>query len=164
MEKPAQRNRTPWYVGGPMLGISIFIDFLQLILGFLLIGLFLNPLIAIFAWLIFYLWLKIRGINFTDRMASRFTIILLGGVIEMIPIVGALLPGLTLSIFALIVIARHEDKAYNEQQQKEFESETAQMAQKQKRAAEQEYGKMIEKMETAQLNNNEAYISQKVTI
>ena len=75
-----------------MVAVALFFDALQWLLGFI----FMGWLVSIFAWLTFYVWFKINGISFMKP--KRF--ITFGGsfIIELIPVVGDVLPTWTAAI------------------------------------------------------------------
>ena len=69
---------------GLMIGVALLFDGVQFFLDVVLIGLIVNRLISIWAWLTFYLWLKIKGVkNFRGWLA-------IGGIAEIIPVIAAL--------------------------------------------------------------------------
>lgn len=75
-----------------MVSVALFYDALQWLLGWI----FMGWLVSIFAWLTFYVWFKTRGMSFmTPKRLATF-----GGsfIIELIPIVGDVLPTWTAAI------------------------------------------------------------------
>lgn len=75
-----------------MISVALFYDALQWLLGWI----FMGWLASIFAGLTFYTWFKIRGMSFVKP--KRF--LTFGGsfLIELIPVVGDILPTWTASI------------------------------------------------------------------
>jgi hypothetical protein len=91
-----------------MLVFAFFLDLIELILAALIAGIFINRLITIFEYFIYWFWFKIKGVSFSSnaKMGRRF-----GGtaILEMIPVVGAL-PGFTLGVYMTIKEVEKEDK------------------------------------------------------
>ena len=75
-----------------MVSVALFYDVLQWLLGFL----FMGWLVSIVAWMTFYVWFKIRGLSFMKP--KRFATFGGSFIIEMIPIVGDILPTWTAAI------------------------------------------------------------------
>ena len=62
-----------------MIGVALFYDALQILLAFL----FMGWVVGIFAGLTFYIWFKIRGLNFMKP--KRFLTFGITSIIEMLP-------------------------------------------------------------------------------
>ncbi len=82
--------------------VALIIDGVQIFLDFIIIGLVVNYIIDIYAWLIFFVWLKLLGISMFNAKGTR-TMIFLGVAlgIELIPFINAL-PGWT--VFAVLTV------------------------------------------------------------
>ncbi len=87
---------------GFAIGVAVFIDLIQALLALLLIGLILNRFITVIVWLSAYLWLKISGVKRFGKILTS------GGVLEVIPILGAF-PFWTGAIIAIMI----KEKAKN---------------------------------------------------
>jgi ABC-type proline/glycine betaine transport system permease subunit len=79
-EKKGLDNTTIWL----MVSVAFFFDVLQWLLDFI----FMSWLVTIFAWLTFYVWFKMRGISFATP--KRASVLGVGTIVDLIPIVGAL--------------------------------------------------------------------------
>lgn len=94
---------------GILISVAIFYDAMQAILNLIpLIGNAIAWVMSIIAWLTFYIWFKIKGVSFQD--AKYYKKLLLGGLIEAIPIVN-FLPSWTITVIRLIRESRKEDLA-----------------------------------------------------
>lgn len=84
-----------------MVSVALFYDVFQALIQLIpFLGQILSSLIGVFAFLTFYLWFKMRGLNFaTPKRAG-----LLGGgfLIELIPILN-ILPAWTLAVILLAI-------------------------------------------------------------
>ena len=87
-----------------MVCVALFFDGIQVGLNIIMLGLgfLVTWIISIWAWLIFYLWFKIKGVNFMRW--SNMLKLHGGGFLEVIPIplLGAL-PVWTASVVAIIL-------------------------------------------------------------
>jgi hypothetical protein len=91
-----------------MICVAFFIDLIQIILTFFVIGAFISPVITACADVLFICWFWILGVNFTK--GSKKILSLLGSsVLELIPAVDTL-PAITGFVVYNIVITRAEDK------------------------------------------------------
>ncbi|KKT41832.1 MAG: hypothetical protein UW30_C0004G0031 [Candidatus Giovannonibacteria bacterium GW2011_GWA2_44_13b] len=71
-----------------MVIIALLIDGTQFLLGLLVIGLVLNWIVSFFAWLTYYIWLKILGISMSDAKGMKIMLSLGTAMgIELIPLV-----------------------------------------------------------------------------
>ncbi len=99
---------------GLMITVAVIFDIIQALLDLLhfipLVGnifaIISTSLLSVFAWLTFYLWMKIKGIDFASPKRS----LSLGGgfIFELIPILNAL-PGWTLAVILIIGSMRAEE-------------------------------------------------------
>ena len=95
-----------------LLGVALMIDFLQMVLGFVvfipILGLMLAPIlvlfISIFAWMLFYFWFNLLGVNLWDKTV----IWIIGPLAELTPL--GILPLWTAIVALTIVITRARDK------------------------------------------------------
>ncbi len=91
-----------------MIGTAILADGIQVFLTLILIGPFVNWLISIFAWLTFFFWFYLKGVNFTNNPKKIFT--LAGGsLLEALPIIASF-PIWTLTISTTIFMDKAESK------------------------------------------------------
>lgn len=125
-------ERIPNSTGAIMLTFALFIDILQALLEFMIIGLILNPLITIITWLIFWLWFNIRGVNFSKStkrvLSTAFT-----ALVEMTPL--SFLPTWSFNTFYLIYTARQEDAQYNRIMEVQIKNQKARQHQAMQAAA-----------------------------
>lgn len=92
-----------------MLCVAVCIDSVQFALNFLLIiGWIIIWMMNVLAWLTFYLWFKIKGVNFSNpkRGLSLFG----GFLIELIPVINAL-PAWTMAVVLIAGSSRAEELA-----------------------------------------------------
>ena len=75
-----------------MIGVALFFDALQWLLGWI----FMGWLASIFAGLTFYVWFKIRGMSFMKP--KRLGVFGGSFIVELIPVVGDILPTWTAAI------------------------------------------------------------------
>ena len=75
-----------------MISVALFFDALQWLLAFI----FMGWLVTIFAGLTFYVWFKIRGMSFMKP--KRFATFGGSFIVELIPVIGDVLPTWTASI------------------------------------------------------------------
>ncbi len=114
-----RQNRIPPEIAALITGVAVFFDGLQAFFNFILIGIVLNPLIITpFAFLTFYIWFKIRGVNFLDSMGRSITLALCS-LCESIPIINTI-PAWTIGAIVLIVIVKNADRIHNKKQEKIF--------------------------------------------
>ena len=92
-----------------MIAIALFLDAVQFVLAFFVIGLVINRVIIFFAWVAFWFWFKSLGVKLLGNTKKRVATI--GGMIaEALPIIGAL-PAFTLALGRHIALSMVEDKA-----------------------------------------------------
>jgi hypothetical protein len=98
--------------GGLMFSVALLYDLIEFILDWLGIGLVINPLIAIFAGLHFWLWFRLHDVSFMDspkRLATKW----ITDIIEVIPGLDALILGSlahTIGVLILLILVFVEDK------------------------------------------------------
>ena len=93
-----------------MIGVALLIDSIQLVLTIFGIGLFINWLISILAWLTFFLWFVLNGVSFMKKPKLFFTLSG-GGLVETIPILPlSALPGWTATIITIIFMTKVKSK------------------------------------------------------
>ncbi|MFA6094564.1 MAG: hypothetical protein WC757_01605 [Candidatus Paceibacterota bacterium] len=110
MAAPEPRDRiskTTMYV---MVSIGFVYDLLGLIP-------FVNIATAIVAPFHFWAWFKIKGAKYIEPNAIDITKKVSMWILEAIPVVGEILPGLTLQVYFAARKVRKDDKAYNEEQE-----------------------------------------------
>ncbi len=92
-----------------MLVVAGAIDLVQFFLGLLFVGLFMNWAISIIVWLTFYLWFKIKGVDF---FYNPWRVLGFGGglVAEVVPILN-LLPVWTAAVIFVALSQRAEEAA-----------------------------------------------------
>lgn len=108
-----KRGRIPGHVAFLMYAVAFAIDILQGLLMLLFIGLFVNWLISVFAWLLFWLWFHIQGVDFFDKVL-RFVVMAGASFLEILPFFNAI-PTWTFMVILMVLIVRHEDRKYNKQ-------------------------------------------------
>lgn len=89
-----------------MIGTALLFDGIQAFLTFILIGVFVNWIITIWAYLTFFLWFSFLGIHFMKP--ANFTSLNGGLIVELIPLLNAL-PTWTLAVTIIIAKATAED-------------------------------------------------------
>jgi len=97
-----------------MVALAGSIDAIQALLAFVFLGLLVNGLISLFAWLTFYLWFKLSGVTFLDGQTAKILVFAGGALLEQIPGVNAL-PAATLTVILTIAIVKREDARYNKE-------------------------------------------------
>ena len=95
-----------------LVGTAFFFDTLQAILNVAFIGIVLNVLVNVTAWLTFYLWFKLLGIGLIDSGIRKAAVMWGGMLLELIPIFNTL-PVWTATIALTAFIVRWEDAAHN---------------------------------------------------
>jgi len=110
-EKKEIHYRVSKTTGVLMIYTALFIDVLEMLLEWMIIGLVLNYFITIFAGLLFWLWFAIKGVPFWVKPSRLIT---LG-----ITFLAELIPGLdatgfgefwTVGILILVILVRLEDR------------------------------------------------------
>jgi hypothetical protein len=92
---------------GLMIITALAYDAVQAFLDWILIGLVVNWILDIWAWLTFFIWFKLRGVSFAN---PKRAISLNGGFIaELIPAVNAL-PIWTAAVIIMVITVKTEDK------------------------------------------------------
>ncbi len=107
-----KRNRVTFATSFLMIGTSILYDGIQIILALIpIVGWILSFLVGVFAWLTFYLWTKIKGLDISNG-TKKIIIKWVTPGIELVPILNAL-PTWTLRTFLLLSTIKAEDTLYN---------------------------------------------------
>lgn len=71
--------------------VAMLIDGLQLFLNFIIIGVVVNWIIDVFALLLFYVWLKMLGMNMYESKGFKTLLALIGAMgVEILPLVNSL--------------------------------------------------------------------------
>lgn len=107
-----KRKRIGNMQGALMIGVAGVIDFVQGLLTAGFIGVIVSTFISIFAWLTFYFWFKLNGINMLDSGVRKIITLLCGAFIEMLPVINVL-PAWTISVVIMLFIVRSEDVIFN---------------------------------------------------
>lgn len=119
MEDTDNKKRIPKGRFLLMLFTAITVDLLQAALGLLhayvVIGTIANIVIGwplyFFALAGFYVWFKLSGVRFMDRMGTRAVIVpMLSMIAEFVPILRAVWPGWTISVISIYSMVSAEDK------------------------------------------------------
>ena len=108
-EKPKSQNqqRINSVTAIFMIVVALLYDAVQAFLDFILIGLAVNWILDIWAWLTFFIWFKLKGVSFAN---PKRAISLNGGfILELIPAVNAL-PIWTAAVIILVITVKTEDK------------------------------------------------------
>jgi hypothetical protein len=111
-EEKEKKYRISKVTGSLMFSVALFYDALEFLLEWLAVGLVINPLIAIFAGLHFWLWFRLHGVDFMSspkRMATKW----ITDIVEFIPTLDALVVaslGHTIGVLILLILVRIEDK------------------------------------------------------
>lgn len=108
------RNRFGAFQKPLLLATAISLDLIQALLSLLVVGVVLNGVVSLFAWLSYYLWYKVLDIGFLDVGVRKILTFMGGGLLEMIPIVNTL-PSWTISVILIIFIVAREDALYNKE-------------------------------------------------
>ena len=107
-----KRNRVKPHDYGLMIGVALFFDALQALFSLIpFLGWGLSVLIAVFAWLTFYVWTSIKGWGLSDTI-KQFIIQYLIPFVELIPILNVL-PTWTLRVVLQLSFLKAEDVVYN---------------------------------------------------
>lgn len=101
---------------GLMLSVAALYDAVQALLAFFVIGLFVNWIITIFAFLTFFTWFKIKGVQLANLKKSA--VLGLGSFLELTP--ANFIPGWTVSVAIIIAITRTEDRLLSKKRQEEL--------------------------------------------
>lgn len=107
---PQKRNRLSATYAGAYVLAAVFCDVVEIVLTFLVIGIFMNRFITILYNFGVFFFFSIRGIPFwhTKRLANNG----IGFLLELTPILD-ILPAKTATAIINILIVRKEDNAYN---------------------------------------------------
>lgn len=103
---PQQKPKFEAHTIALMVGTALFFDGFQTLLNFILMGWLVTPL----AFLTFYLWFRMKGVNFAS--AKRAGTMGLGFLIEIMPIINTL-PAWTLAVVLIILDIKKKELVGN---------------------------------------------------
>ena len=108
VELEEKKERIPLWLGACMVIVAACIDIFEAVLDVLLIGEVLSPVISVCADVGFWIWFKIRGVDFTKNPKNLAAM----GIQALIGITPGLdiLPELTLGVLVIVLTTRSEDK------------------------------------------------------
>jgi hypothetical protein len=105
---------TSYRIGFPtfflMVFCALFFDLAQIVITILslgTIGAVISPVLSGIAWILFYMWFKIKGVDIID--ARRWGKTVAKGFVELVPYLD-LLPMWTITVFTTTQESRKEDK------------------------------------------------------
>lgn len=111
-----KKTRIPNHTAVLMLGVAALYDSLQALLATTGVGIVFGPFVTIIAYLHFWLWFKLRGVGFLDKLdraaIKRLISFWFSGLLEMVPGADAL-PMIAINTFFLISITKTEDAIKN---------------------------------------------------
>ncbi len=143
MPAPVPRDRIPKQTMYLIVGTALVYDLVGLIP-------FVNIATAVIAPVHFWFWFKIKNAKYIEPKGSDITKKVTVWILEAIPVVGDVLPGITLQAFFAARKVRKDDEAYNREQEKAYaiQVQKEQMEYQQRVAAfrqeEQEYQDHLE--------------------
>lgn len=108
-EPEEKKERIPLWLGACMVVVAACIDIFEAILDVLLIGEVLSPIISVCADIIFWIWFKTRGVQFT-KDPKNFMAMGIQALIGLTPGLD-ILPELTLGVLSIVVFTRIVDKS-----------------------------------------------------
>lgn len=93
--------------GMVMIVTAAFIDFVQFLLTLLIIGIIINPLISVIAFILFWSWFSLNGVKFFSGVKgiARFGIMSWTFLSELVPLLNAM-PGWTVGVTMTYLSAR----------------------------------------------------------
>lgn len=108
-ESGEKRERIKVWMAAALILTAVSIDLFEALLNILVIGEFLSPIISICADLIFWMWFKMLGVNFTKDPKN---LIAMGSqaIIGLMPGINTL-PELTLGVTSIVIFTRIVDKS-----------------------------------------------------
>lgn len=110
------RNRVGSATAAFLLSVASFFDVVQALLNAVFIGVVVNVLIDVIAWLTFYLWLKLLGVGLLDPGIKKAATLWGGMLFELVPLLNTL-PVWTASMALVVAIVKMEDRAHNKKVQ-----------------------------------------------
>lgn len=90
-----------------MIGLAVIFDLTQAFLEWIIIGLFINPILDFFILAIFWKWFSSQGVSFRGTRAIVFFGL---AFLELFPVLGGQFPLWTLDVIAVIAMVKLEDK------------------------------------------------------
>ncbi len=92
---PSQPPKISNFEAGLMIAVALIIDIVQFLLDLILIGFILDPIISVFAYLMFWFWFKLRGVSFSNPKRAA-----IGGISFLLELIPGLdmLPALTVGV------------------------------------------------------------------
>ena len=133
------RERISKITSALLLLVAVFYDSIALILG--LFGIPGNTILGFFVPFHFWLWFAIKDVPFVK--GNDLWKKALVWIAEVIPYVGALLPGYTIQIYFTVKKAQKEDREYNEKMRLEFENKWLEEEQQRYRDQQELYEEMV---------------------
>jgi len=91
-----------------MIMTAFFFDVLQALISATIVGFVFSPIVTVFAWLTFWVWLKTHDITLMDNVA-RMVILWSGFLIELVPGFN-IIPAWTLSVFLSLALIHLGDR------------------------------------------------------
>ena len=127
------RNRIGTFSNISLKTLAVFFDILSFFLNFAfpIVGGLIAAALNIIVMIIMFVWFKVCGVKFSDRILARIWIMI---VTKVFPIVN-MAPTLSLSVWTTIRIVRKEDKEANEKEQQQMALEYAALLYAQQQAA-----------------------------
>ena len=87
-----------------MVGLALLVDGAQVLLDILLIGFAINWIISAFTWMIFFIWLKFKGVSMADARGTRILLAQMSVLgVEILPLI-SWLPAWTAFAVGLLVV------------------------------------------------------------
>lgn len=104
-----KKERIPLWLGICMVVVAACIDIFEAVLDVLLIGEVLSPVISVCADMGFWIWFKMRGVQFT-KDPKNFMAMGIQALIGLMPGLN-ILPELTLGVLSIVIFTRITDKS-----------------------------------------------------
>jgi hypothetical protein len=100
---------------GQLMVITAFgLDFFQGIIGAIpFAGPIIAPVISLFIWFTFFIWLKLHGVSITDTI-ERIALMFGGFLLELVPLLN-ILPIWTLTILITVLLVQRSDRKKREE-------------------------------------------------
>jgi hypothetical protein len=108
-QEEKKKERIPVWMAAALITVAASIDIFEAILGILIVGEFINPVISICADVGFWIWFKMLGVEFT-KDPKNLTAMATQALIGLIPGLD-ILPELTLGVVAIVIFTRIVDKS-----------------------------------------------------
>lgn len=128
-KKQEKQSKIPKTTGWLMLSFAVLVDIASASLGLMnavlppigpVIAVLFGFVLSFSAWFTLWFWMKLRGVNFLERLAGgryttrKVTAWVVVPLLELVPYMNVLLPGWTISTFLTISFIRLEDKGVEE--------------------------------------------------